>query len=724
MADLLDKTQATSVDQSTAVLYAVINTDTTPADRYIEVGDFHKARSGNESLLTYASLSAAVTAIGSTQATLEISASTTVSASLTVPRNITLEFSGQGQISVASSQTLTINGTIRAPMRHIFTGSGSVKFGPHIGTSYPQWFGAVMDGSTDDQAAAQKAVDAFAKAGSYQQAGIVEITGGMAIGSTVTVLNNAIRLRGQGWGSSINSQARSYVKWVGSAGSPMILIHDCQGASVEDIRIIGKTSAKPSAGIEFRDSTGTQAQDYGMLRNVYVGHFYGYDTDASAHQLVAGILLSGTVNGDGNQFSQLGIAGCDIGIHIENNNATTTHIDVATITDCSTAIKTKTDIVVDCWQNGNNDIDLEFDYAGVFVDVRLFQSEAAGRMCKFNGFADCSLLVRSGSFGNDATTFTPADSGNDRWMIDAGDVAGAFTIHLENFVVVVQGSSPKNHVIRAGSTGSSSAPLLRLIDVRGIETGNLLLGLAGSGDKNKGPYVEILKRRTTGVSAHEYTRNFIDANRIEDRNIRELCTDFPGMVNIYGGPLKVKKLFMPTSVSVTPTGSGATTYSYRVSALTYDGETEATAAVTAVNNASLSGSVYNTVAWVQSQGAHAYRIYGRSSGTEALMKTLTLSDLAGDFSYRDTGADSPSGAVSANTTGNAFVQESLVIGDFETLAPTAALEVRSTTKGVLFPRMTSTQRDAISSPPDGLAIYNSTTSKLQIRAGAAWIDLH
>jgi hypothetical protein len=48
----------------------------------------------------------------------------------------------------------------------------------------------------------------------------------------------------------------------------------------------------------------------------------------------------------------------------------------------------------------------------------------------------------------------------------------------------------------------------------------------------------------------------------------------------------------------------------------------------------------------------------------------------------------------------------------------------STTRGVLFPRMTTGERDAISSPTNGLVIYNSTTSKLQVRAGGAWVDLH
>lgn len=54
----------------------------------------------------------------------------------------------------------------------------------------------------------------------------------------------------------------------------------------------------------------------------------------------------------------------------------------------------------------------------------------------------------------------------------------------------------------------------------------------------------------------------------------------------------------------------------------------------------------------------------------------------------------------------------------------AALDVTSTTKGVLFPRMTTAQRNAILSPPDGLVLYNSTTNKLQVRAAGLWVDLH
>jgi hypothetical protein len=53
----------------------------------------------------------------------------------------------------------------------------------------------------------------------------------------------------------------------------------------------------------------------------------------------------------------------------------------------------------------------------------------------------------------------------------------------------------------------------------------------------------------------------------------------------------------------------------------------------------------------------------------------------------------------------------------------AIVDITSTTKGFLPPRMTTTQRDAISSPAAGLVIYNTTTSKLQVYT-TSWTDLH
>ncbi len=54
----------------------------------------------------------------------------------------------------------------------------------------------------------------------------------------------------------------------------------------------------------------------------------------------------------------------------------------------------------------------------------------------------------------------------------------------------------------------------------------------------------------------------------------------------------------------------------------------------------------------------------------------------------------------------------------------AQLDVSSTTKGFLPPRMTTTERNAIANPATGLIIYNTTTNSLDIRNSSAWVSLY
>lgn len=53
----------------------------------------------------------------------------------------------------------------------------------------------------------------------------------------------------------------------------------------------------------------------------------------------------------------------------------------------------------------------------------------------------------------------------------------------------------------------------------------------------------------------------------------------------------------------------------------------------------------------------------------------------------------------------------------------AQLDVSSTTKGFLPPRMTTTQKNAIATPAAGLVVYDTTTNKLCCYDGTTWNDL-
>jgi len=77
---------------------------------------------------------------------------------------------------------------------------------------------------------------------------------------------------------------------------------------------------------------------------------------------------------------------------------------------------------------------------------------------------------------------------------------------------------------------------------------------------------------------------------------------------------------------------------------------------------------------------------------------------------------------SANTPVTALTIDRLQRVGIGTTSPSASalLDVSSTTQGLLPPRMTGAQRDAISSPAAGLMVYNTTTNKLNFYNGTAW----
>jgi len=57
------------------------------------------------------------------------------------------------------------------------------------------------------------------------------------------------------------------------------------------------------------------------------------------------------------------------------------------------------------------------------------------------------------------------------------------------------------------------------------------------------------------------------------------------------------------------------------------------------------------------------------------------------------------------------------------LYPTAIFAIDSTTQGFLPPRMTTTEKNAISSPASGLMVYDTDTNKLCCYNGSTWNDL-
>jgi|GEM_PF-1903856 len=64
----------------------------------------------------------------------------------------------------------------------------------------------------------------------------------------------------------------------------------------------------------------------------------------------------------------------------------------------------------------------------------------------------------------------------------------------------------------------------------------------------------------------------------------------------------------------------------------------------------------------------------------------------------------------------------LTVGANTAINSKAVLDARSTTQGALIPRMTTAQRDAITSPTTGLLLYNSSTNFLSVFNGSFWLE--
>ena len=126
-----------------------------------------------------------------------------ITSNVTANDDVTLDFSGGGLLTIATTKVVTVSGRLIAPRAQIFTGLGTAVLaaGSFI-KCYPEWFGAVHDDSTDDAAAINAAAAAIATAGgvlsftsaTYKIASTVSVTRGVNLegdGSMKSVLHGA-----------------------------------------------------------------------------------------------------------------------------------------------------------------------------------------------------------------------------------------------------------------------------------------------------------------------------------------------------------------------------------------------------------------------------------------------------------------------------------------------------------------------------------------------------
>lgn len=170
--------------------------------------------------VSYASLSAAITAIGSAEKTLFITKQWNITSSLTIPANISVVVLKGGFFNISSGKTLRILGPFHAGIYRAFSGLGTATLS-NAEKFIPQWWGAKGDGVTDDSAAIQAAINA----GQYTYFPL----GIYLVKSTLTITNkNGFMFIGSG-------MVQTSIKWGGAAGGTILRMRGSWFTKIADM---------------------------------------------------------------------------------------------------------------------------------------------------------------------------------------------------------------------------------------------------------------------------------------------------------------------------------------------------------------------------------------------------------------------------------------------------------------------------------------------------------
>jgi hypothetical protein len=507
-------------------------------------------------------------------------------------------------------------------------------------------YGAKCDGTTDDTAAIQAAINAANPNGyPYGGAGITLIPGMCAISGTITVKGI---LTGLGENTNpITGNTSGTLKWIGTTSVPMLDI-PVWYAAVRDLYLMGNSAYPPSDGIVIDDNGVGHYGDHIEIRDVYIGGPQG-----GTVYIGNGITWTGTTGGDWDRFDRIDIAGCS-GNGINNtvsSQATLVLIDHLTVSYCGVGVYEKSLVRGHNWGLGSNTT-ADIELAGGAVEVDGIDTGPTPKMAIINGG---TLELKNGGFdiANGTTLSNP--------VIDASGSTGGYGLRLENFgfnQFNTPGQLPQVNLCQSSGLWDPGT-VVKFINVSGLPMSNVACTSPGP---NTGNGMSIEFDSPDGVNDFgTHARNLITTQTIPNGMTQAFDWrrfDQTHEQDFWGGPINIHQLSGASRTpSCTPTGTGSTSYGYRITALAnsynFAGETTPSAEVTCTNAATLSSAVYNTIGWNSVLGATGYNIYCRTPSAELLCATLLGNGFSGGVNtWADTGTATPSGAIpSTNTTG-------------------------------------------------------------------------
>ena len=240
-----------------------------------DAGGQHKAYID---VAAYASLSAAITAIGATETVLYITNNQSIASAVTVPTNITIRRGHGGKFTKSGTGTLAFNGPFEWSLTQAFYGfsAGDVTFGSgSVKKFYLEWWGGDQYGVIESAAALQAAIDAPAWYGK------VLITGNFRISSQI-LGRDAITL--QGFGHDFTNGVPSRLNFSTLTTAHCLLINGKTRMNINDIYLTG-----PSSGA-FGTIVFSGSSRHVNMRNVTVNT----SSTGNAIDSLAGTLITST----------------------------------------------------------------------------------------------------------------------------------------------------------------------------------------------------------------------------------------------------------------------------------------------------------------------------------------------------------------------------------------------------------------------------------------------